>query len=133
MEIISISLTYRLSFKAYIQGVENFLNPSWIMPTFYYTTIQPTSIATWGIFAEKCSHEELRITFAALHKQKSDPSLTWVHLAISWHYSKPPTAVSSHHITYPVAAKVWKVIASVKALHRWEARWVLHSPCYFWS
>ena len=28
----------------------------------YYITIQPTSIVTWGIFAEKCSHEELRTT-----------------------------------------------------------------------
>ena len=65
----------------------------------------------------KCSHEELRITIVALHKQKSDPSLTWIHLAISWHYSKPPTAVSSHYTIYPAATKVWKVTASVKALH----------------
>ena len=71
-----ISITYRLSFEAYIQEVENFLNPSRIMPTFCYTIIQPTSIATWGILAEKCSHEELWITLAALHKQKSDPSLS---------------------------------------------------------
>ena len=133
MAIISISLTYRLSFKAYIQEVENFLNPSRIMLTFCYATIQPTSITTWRIFAKKCSHEELRITLAAIHKQKSDPSLTWVHPAISWHYSKPPTVVSSHYTIYPATAKVWKVSASVKALHRWEARWVLHSPCYFWS
>ena len=76
MAIISISPTYRLSFEAYIQEVENFLNPSQTMPTFCYITIQPISIATWGIFAENCSHEELRITLAALHKQKSDPSLT---------------------------------------------------------
>ena len=131
--IISISLTYRLSFEAYIQEVENFLNPSRIMPTFCYATIQPTSIATWRIFAEKCSHEELRITFASLHKQKSDPRLTWIHPAIPWHHSKLPTTVSSHRTIYPTATKVWKVTASIKALHCWEARWVFHSPCYFWS
>ena len=133
MAIISISLTYRLSFEAYIQEMENFPNSSWIMPTFCYTTIQPTSITTWAIFAEKCSHEALRITLAALHKQKSDPSLTWIHPTIPWHYSKLPTAVSSHHAIYPATAKVWKVTVSVKASHHWEARWVLHSPCYFWS
>ena len=76
MAIISISPTYRLSFEAYIQEMENFLNPSRIMPTFCYITIQPISIATWGIFVEKCSHEELWSTLAALHKQKLDPSLT---------------------------------------------------------
>ena len=103
------------------------------MPTFCYITIHPISIATWGIFVEKCSHEQLSITLAALHKQKSDPSLTWIHLAILWHHSKLPTTVSSHHIIYPATAKVWKVTASVKALHRWKARWVLHSPCYFYS
>ena len=85
---------------------ENFLNPSQIMPTFCYITIQPTSIATWWIFAEKCSHEELRITLATLHKKKSNPSLTWIHPAILWHYSKLPTTVSSHHTIYLVAAKV---------------------------
>ena len=46
MAIISISLTYRLSFEAYIQEVKNFLNPSRTMPTFCYITIQPISIAT---------------------------------------------------------------------------------------
>ena len=65
-----------LSFKAYIQEMENFLNPSRIMPTFCYITIQHISIAAWGIFAEKCSREELSITLAAIHKQKLDPSLT---------------------------------------------------------
>ena len=65
-----------LSFKAYIQEMENFLNPSQIMPTFCYITIQHISIAAWGIFVEKCSHEELRITLAVIHKQKSDQSLT---------------------------------------------------------
>ena len=82
---------------------------------------------------EKCSHKEIRITLAALHKQKSYTSLTCIHPAIPWHYSKLPTAVSSQRIIYLVAAKVWKVTTLVKALHCWEARWVLHSPCYFWS
>ena len=53
---------------------------------------------------EKCSHKEIRITLAALHKQKSYTSR--IHPAIPWHYSKLPTAVSSQHTIYLVVAKV---------------------------